>query len=78
VVLDRVTDPFFPFLGDINLARLSRMALHHIERNVEFTARTTAMGFTAGPTSNREGTPQQRLGMNELSQGGTMPTFGAG
>jgi hypothetical protein len=78
IIAHRLTDAVFPLLGDRKLAQLPLAALDQVEGSVEFAASAMAIGFAAGPTTNREGSAQEPGVMDELSQPGSEVAFGGG
>ena len=78
IAVDRLANTILPWFGNVELARLSLVALDQIEGAVELAARTTAIRFPAAEAAGRQRPAHPALGMSNLSDPGAAPALGIG
>jgi len=73
-----LTNALLPDLGDTDLAKLARLALHEIQGLMPFPSSATAMGLAAGAGTFRESAAKEPLRRGELRNPGTEVALGGG
>src|SRR5258708_10086940 len=71
IVVDGLANALLPGLWDTNLARLPRLALHQVQRLVQFPTGTTAIRLATGALSFRESAAKKPLTGGKLRNAGT-------
>src|SRR5262245_6763144 len=76
VILNGPTHPLFPLFGNVELTRLTVMALDQIKGDMRLSTRAAAALLATRLVSHREGPSQQPAAMRQLGGPRTAPAFG--
>ena len=71
IALHALADALFPLLGHEHLARLTPLALHDVQRQVQFAVGTTTVRLPAPAPTRRQGAAEKTLAGDDLRQART-------
>lgn|SRR5215471_6271155 len=78
IVIDSLTNLWFKFFRDVELARLAVLCLNQIKGEVRVSRSTLAVRFAAANLADRQRAAQQGVGRKQLSGAGTTMAVGRG
>src|SRR5258708_14728640 len=78
IVVNGLANAWLPGFGDTDLAKLPRLALHQVQRLMQFPSDTTAIRLATSARTFRESAPQKPLNGGKLCKAGTEVALGGG